>query len=79
LQPQVHEDLLDHRCSRKRRPHLRGITLLLAAGVQYLLLRSRTITVFGSLDLRSDADWRLLNASLRAIAGQMFAADAEAR
>jgi AcrR family transcriptional regulator len=58
----------------RRRPQLRGITLLLLAGVQYLLVRSRTIRIFGGLDLRSDADWSGLKASLRVMAGQMFAA-----
>ena len=39
------------RCSAatefERQPHLRGITLLLVAGVMYLLVRSRTIRIFG--------------------------------
>jgi AcrR family transcriptional regulator len=32
------------------RPHLRGITLLLVAGVQYLLIRARKIRMFGGLE-----------------------------
>ncbi len=58
----------------RRSPHLHGITLLLVAGVQYLLVRARTIRVFGGLDLRSDADWSMLKASLRAMAQQIFVA-----
>jgi len=56
-----------------RRPHLRGLTLLLVAGVQYLLVRARKIRVFGGLDLTSDADWAAIKASLRAAALQLFA------
>ncbi len=51
-----------------RRPALRGTTLLLVAGVQYLLIRSRTIRLFGGLDIRSDGDWTLLKASVRQLA-----------
>jgi AcrR family transcriptional regulator len=56
----------------ERRPHLRGITLLLVAGVQYLLIRSRKIRVFGGLDLRSDDDWEKLKGSVRAMAKPML-------
>ncbi|MEO6743558.1 MAG: helix-turn-helix domain-containing protein [Caldimonas sp.] len=51
-----------------RGPALRGTTLLLVAGVQYLLIRSRTIRLFGGLDIRSDGDWTLLKASVRQLA-----------
>jgi len=51
-----------------RRPALRGITLLLVAGVQYLLVRSRTIRLFGGLDIRSDRDWDALKAAVRELA-----------
>jgi AcrR family transcriptional regulator len=57
----------------ERRPHVRGLTLILVAGVQYLLVRARTIRVFGGLDLHRDADWAVLKASLRATALQLFA------
>ena len=50
------------------RPALRGTTLLLVAGVQYLLIRSRKIRLFGGLDIRSDGDWTLLKASVRQLA-----------
>jgi AcrR family transcriptional regulator len=48
-----------------RRPALRGLTLLLVAGVQYLLVRSRKIRIFGGLELKSDAGWDELKASIR--------------
>jgi AcrR family transcriptional regulator len=58
----------------ERRPGLRGVTLLLVAGVQYLLVRSRTIRVFGGLDIRSDADWTALKASVRELASTLLGA-----
>lgn len=57
----------------KRHPHLRGITLLWVAGVQYLLVRARKIRVFGGIDIGSDAGWAALKASLRASALQLLA------
>jgi AcrR family transcriptional regulator len=57
----------------RAQPHLRGTTLLLVAGVQYLLVRARTIRVFGGIDLRTDAGWRALKDALRASAGALFA------
>ena len=56
----------------QRRPELLGITLLLVAGVQYLLVRSRKIRVFGGLDLRSDAGWSALKDSVHALAAMLF-------
>lgn len=56
-----------------RRPELQGITLLLIAGVQYLLVRSRKIRVFGGVDLRSDAGWAALKASVHALARSLLA------
>ena len=55
-----------------RQPHLRGITLLLVAGVQYLLLRSRTIRIFGGFDLRGEEAWVQLKAAVRAMALKML-------
>jgi len=52
----------------ERRPALRATTLLLVAGVQYLLIRSRTIRLFGGLDIRSDRDWAALKAAVRQLA-----------
>ena len=48
-----------------RRPGLRGLTLLLVAGVQHLLVRSRKIRIFGGVDLRTDAGWNELKAAIR--------------
>src|SRR6187431_2401331 len=48
-----------------RSPALRGLTLLLVAGVQYLLVRSRKIRIFGGLELKSDAGWDELKESIR--------------
>jgi AcrR family transcriptional regulator len=60
-----------------QRPEMRGLTLLLVAGVQYLLLRSRTIRLFGGLDLHQDAAWDELKASVRALAERMLPPPAE--
>lgn len=57
----------------KRRPHLRGITLLWVAGVQYLLVRARKIRVFGGIELDSDAGWAVFKASLRTTAQLLLA------
>ena len=56
----------------RRRPELRGTTLVLIAGVQYLLVRSRTIRTFGGIDLRSDAGWSALKSSLRGTAQSLM-------
>lgn len=50
------------------RPWLQGVTVLLVAGVQQLLLRSRQIRVFGGVDLRSDAGWDALKQAIGAFA-----------
>jgi AcrR family transcriptional regulator len=56
------------------RPHMQGVTLLLVAGVQYLLLRSRRIRIFGGLDLHGEAGWLQFKQSIRALARDAFAA-----
>ena len=53
-------------------PELRHVTLLLVAGVQYLLVRARTIRVFGGVQLQSDDDWNQIKASIRAMATRML-------
>ena len=58
----------------RERPHLQGTTLLWIAGVQYLLVRARTIRIFGGIDLRTDAGWSALKDSLRTSARLLFAA-----
>ena len=52
----------------RARPELRGITLLLVAGVQHLLVRARTIRVFGGVDLHTDAGWAALTGAIAAAA-----------
>jgi AcrR family transcriptional regulator len=49
------------------RPEMHGLTILLIAGVQYLLVRSRTIRIFGGIDIREDAGWNVLKQSARAL------------
>ncbi len=53
-------------------PALAGVTLLLVAGVQYLLLRARQTRVFGGIDIQSDAGWKQLKASIAAMAQQLL-------
>lgn len=55
-----------------RAPHLRGITLLLVAGVMYLLVRARKIRIFGAVDLHSDAGWAELKGAVAGMARQAF-------
>jgi AcrR family transcriptional regulator len=57
-----------------RAPHLRGITLLLVAGVMYLLVRARKIRIFGAIDLHTDAGWATLKAAVAGMAQQAFVA-----
>ena len=52
----------------RRWPELPGPTILLIAGVQYLLVRSRKIRVFGGIDIRSDAGWAVLKNVARKMA-----------
>ncbi|MBI5718373.1 MAG: TetR/AcrR family transcriptional regulator [Burkholderiales bacterium] len=56
----------------ERVPQLRGMTLLLVAGVQYLALRARRIRNFGGIDIQSDAGWAELKASIRALAERLI-------
>jgi AcrR family transcriptional regulator len=53
-------------------PAVPGLTLLLVAGVQYLLLRARRTRVFGGVDIQSAAGWDLLKASVSAMAQQLM-------
>lgn len=52
--------------------YLNGVTLLLVAGVQHLLVRSRQIRVFGGVDLHSDEGWAELKQSLRELSHLLF-------
>ncbi len=56
----------------REQPAIRGVTLLLVAGVQYLLLRARKIRIFGGIDLRSDQAWAQLKASLEVAANRLL-------
>ena len=56
------------------RPEMQGVTLLLIGGIQYLLLRSRKIRIFGGIDLQSDAGWATLKAAVRKMALDLFRA-----
>jgi len=58
-------------------PHMRGITLLLVAGVQHLALRSRKIQSFGGVDLRSEDGWESLKRAIDAAAVRLLAPLAE--
>ncbi len=53
-------------------PALRGITLILVAGVQYLMVRARRLRVFGGVDLHSEAGWNELKRSIRAMAAPLL-------
>jgi len=57
-----------------RRREWQALTLLLISGVQYLLVRSRTIRIFGGLDIRTESGWAELKASIRSTAETLFAA-----
>ena len=50
------------------RPELRGLAVLLVAGVQYLLVRRRTIRIFSGFNIQSEADWAELKAAVRTAA-----------
>lgn len=59
-------------------PEVRSLTLLLISGVQYLLMRSRTIRAFGGLDVQSDAGWAALKQGISHMARGLLAADSQA-
>lgn len=55
------------------RPELRGLTLLVICGAQYLMIRSRKLQLFGGVDIQSDEGWAEIKASVRVMAQRMFA------
>ncbi len=61
------------------RPFVQDVTLLLVAGVQYLLLRGRRIRIFGGVDIHGDAGWDRLLRAIEALARLMFEAPAPRR
>lgn len=54
-------------------PQARASSVLLVAGVQYLLVRARKIRVFSGIELDSDAGWAVFKASLRMTAQLLLA------
>lgn len=54
-------------------PQARASTILLVAGVQYLLVRARGTRVFGGIDLQSDEGWSEIKRAIGALALQLFA------
>ena len=50
-----------------------AITALLAAAVNYLLIRSRTIRTFNGVDIRSEEGWKQLETAIIAVCQQCFA------
>ena len=55
-----------------QRPELQGLTVVLIAGVQYLLVRGRKLRQFGGIDLQSEEGWGQLKGSLRAAAMRLL-------
>ena len=47
------------------RPELRGLILLLVCGVQYLMIRSRNLEIFGGVNVASDEGWEEIKRSVR--------------
>lgn len=60
----------------ERTLHLRALTIMQVAAVQYLLLRARSIRIFGGIDIQSDAGWAEFKGALRALAAALIPADA---
>ena len=52
-------------------PHVGVAILVLVAGLQHLLLRSRRLRIFGGLELQSDAAWDAIKQALAAMAAQL--------
>jgi AcrR family transcriptional regulator len=55
-----------------QRLELRGLTLVLVAGLQFLLVRARHTRLFGGVDITSDAGWSTIKGALRSIAMQLL-------
>lgn len=47
---------------------LSALAILVVAGAQYLLVRSRRTRIFGGIDIASDAGWDLLKSTVRTVA-----------
>lgn len=55
-----------------RAPHLAAVTVVIVAGLQYLMLRGRRLRLFGGFDLQSDAGWQAIDAALGEMARQLL-------
>ena len=53
-------------------PHAKALTILLVVAVQYLLVRSRKVRIFGGIDVQSEAGWLEMKHAIRATAVQIF-------
>jgi AcrR family transcriptional regulator len=53
-------------------PGTGALSILLIAGVQYLLIRSRKIRVFGPINIQSDEGWEKVELSVREMARRLF-------
>jgi AcrR family transcriptional regulator len=53
-------------------PRAGALSILLIAGVQYLLIRSRKVRVFGSVNIQSDAGWIELEESVCEMSRRLF-------
>jgi AcrR family transcriptional regulator len=62
-----------------RAPHLAAITVVVVAGLQYLMLRGRRLRVFGGFDLQSDAGWQAIDAALGELARRLLPTSGAAR
>ncbi len=56
-------------------PSAGALSILLIAGIQYLLIRSRKIRVFGPVDIQSDEGWAQLEASVQEMSRRLFGGD----
>lgn len=52
---------------------LEAISAILGAGMQYLLLRSRSVAVFSGVPIASEEGWQRLEAALDTLCGALFA------
>jgi len=53
-------------------PELRAISNLLVCGVQYLLIRSRKLEIFGGVNIQSDEGWDEIKVAVRLMAAKLF-------
>ncbi len=63
------------RIDPEKYPAVVAVTTLLAAAVNYLVIRSRTITHFNSIDIASEEGWETLEKTISTICEGCFGAD----